>query len=76
MNKNIEKLLLEVVNMEGEDGDLMPSLHTPEQIEKFATLIIKRCALIAWRNTPDYEDLDYGHKISNCIKDHFEVSEQ
>lgn len=25
--------------MEGEDGDLMPSLHTPAQIQKFAELV-------------------------------------
>lgn len=67
MNPQIQKLLLQVVSMEGEDGDLLPSLHTPAQIEKFAELIITRCARVAWTNTPDYEELDYGNKISDAI---------
>jgi hypothetical protein len=57
MNENIQKLLLEVVNMEGEDGELMPSLHTPEQIEKFATLIIRRCAITASMFSIDKHDI-------------------
>lgn len=39
MNDNVQKLLLRVVGMEGEDGDLLPSLHTPAQIQKFAELV-------------------------------------
>lgn len=40
MNDIVKKLLLRVVNMEGEDGDLMPSLHTPAQIQRFAELVV------------------------------------
>lgn len=43
MNKQIESILLSVVPMEGEDGDLMPSLHTPKDIEQFAKLVAKEC---------------------------------
>ena len=43
MNKRIKELLLKVVPMEGEDGELMPSLHTQRDIEQFAELIVKDC---------------------------------
>lgn len=42
---------------------------------KFAELIVEECAKVAWRNTPDYEELDYSHLISNKIKEHFGISE-
>ena len=45
------------------------------ELEKFAELIIKECARVAWRNTPDYEELDYGHLIKYKILDHFGVEE-
>ena len=41
--KCIKDLLLKVVPMEGEDGELMPSLHTQQDIEKFAELIVEEC---------------------------------
>jgi hypothetical protein len=62
MNQHIEKLLFEVVAMEGEDGELYPSLYTKDQIEEFAQLIIKECAQIAL-----VEDFD----PSDCILRHF-----
>ena len=43
MNPKIKQILLQVVPMAGEDGDLLPSLHTPEDIERFAQLIIRKC---------------------------------
>lgn len=68
MNQCIKELLLKVVPMEGEDGELMPSLHTQEDIEKFAELIIRECAGIceehhAWT----------ARMVGNQIKDHFGV---
>lgn len=39
MNERTKQLLLYVVPMAGEDGDLLPSLHTPEDIERFAQLV-------------------------------------
>jgi hypothetical protein len=46
MNEYIKELLLKVVPMEGEDGDLFPSLYTKKQIEEFAGLIVKECIQI------------------------------
>ena len=44
-------------------------------LEKFAQLIVQRCAEVAWRNTPETEELDYSHLISNKIKKHFGVGD-
>lgn len=43
MHIKIKELLLQVVPMEGDDGDLSPSLHTPSQIQKFAESIVQEC---------------------------------
>jgi hypothetical protein len=43
MNERIKQILLQVVPMAGEDGEYLPSLHTPEDIEKFAMLIVEEC---------------------------------
>jgi hypothetical protein len=64
MNEYIKELLLKVVPMEGEDGDLFPSLYTEKQIEEFAELIIRKCADVALR-----ED----HEPDECILRHFGV---
>jgi hypothetical protein len=41
--------------------------------EKFAELIIKECGQVAWRHTPDSEELDYSHLIRDKILEHFGV---
>jgi hypothetical protein len=64
MNEHIKELLFEVVTMEGEDGDLFPSLYTEKQIEEFAELIVRECANVALR-----ED----HEPDECILRHFGV---
>lgn len=76
MNKRIQEILLSVVSMSGEDGELLPSLITQDQINEFALAIINVTSIIAWRNTPDYEELDYGHLISDKIKSHFGVNNE
>lgn len=43
MNEQIRQILLQVVPMAGEDGEYLPSLHTPEDIERFAQLIVEEC---------------------------------
>jgi len=43
--------------------------------EKFAELIIKECGQVAWRHTPDFEELDYSHLIKDKILEHFGVEE-
>jgi hypothetical protein len=48
---------------------------TDQHLEKFAELIVKECADVAWRNTPETEELEYSHLISDKIKQHFGVEE-
>ena len=43
--------------------------------QKFAELIIRKCAEVAWYNTPDWEELEYGHLIEDKILKHFGVEE-
>ena len=43
MNERIKQILLQVVPMAGEDGEYLPSLHTPEDIERFTQLIVEEC---------------------------------
>jgi predicted DNA-binding protein len=54
MNERIRQLLLQVVPMAGEDGEYLPSLHTPEDIERFAELIIRECIDAAIESQADY----------------------
>jgi hypothetical protein len=44
-------------------------------IEAFATLIIRKCAAVAQMNTPDTEECEYTHLVSEKIKEHFGVEE-
>jgi hypothetical protein len=44
-------------------------------LSKYAELIVRECAEVAWINTPETEELDYSHLISNKIKQHFGVEE-
>jgi hypothetical protein len=79
MNERIEKL--------GEQADLLgeftptkiPGRYvgciTEEQIQKFAELIIRECAKVAWYHTPDTEELEYSHLIKDEILKHFGVEE-
>jgi hypothetical protein len=46
-----------------------------DHAEKFAELIIRKCAEVAWYNTPDWEELGYGHLIEDKILKHFGVEE-
>ena len=45
------------------------------QLEKFAELIVKECAKVAWFHTPDTEELEYSHLIEDEILKHFGVEE-
>ena len=70
MTPKIEQILLQVAPRVGEDGEYLPSLHTPEDIERFAELIIRRCAKVA--------DLAQEHEcewIGGNILTHFGVRE-
>jgi hypothetical protein len=73
MNEYIKELLLKVVPMEGEDGDLFPSLHTKKQIEEFAELIVREC--VRYFNEDYQRDFDtmWREDLSKGIKKHFGV---
>jgi hypothetical protein len=43
--------------------------------EKFAELIVRECGNIAWKHTPDTEDLEYSHLIKDKILANFGVEE-
>lgn len=67
MNEKIKLLALQVVPMAGEDGEYLPSLHTPEDIERFAELLIRKCVDICISNRHDDSALH--------IEKHFGVEE-
>lgn len=51
------------------DGELIFSK------ENFAELIVRECARVARNNTPDTEECEYTHLVSEAIKKHFGVEE-
>lgn len=71
MNEQIKELALNsgAVPLVGHSGLIISNLN----VEKFAELIVKECAKVAHRYTPDYEELEYSHLIKNKILDHFGV---
>jgi hypothetical protein len=48
---------------------------TEDALEKFAELIVRECAEVAQMNTPDTEECEYTHLISEKIREHFRVEE-
>ena len=71
MNKQIEKL----ADRAGEYADFESGLCTDEFLEKFAELIVRECAEVAWLYTPDTEELEYSHLIKDKILKQFGVEE-
>ena len=55
------------------ESNLEISFHWNLFEQKFAQLIVEECADVAWRNTPETEELEYSHLISDKIKKHFGV---
>ena len=59
--------------------DTLPSgARTPDhesvvKAKKFAELIVRECAKVAWYHTPDTEELEYSHLIEDKILKHFGV---
>ena len=43
--------------------------------KRFAELIVKECAQVAWQHTPDTEELEYSHLIKDKILANFGVEE-
>ena len=69
MNERIEKLAEQASEIDGDD--LL--YYNPVFAEKFAELIVKECAEVAWYHTPDTEELEYSHLIEDKILEHFGV---
>jgi hypothetical protein len=68
MNQQIEKLIQQATTEE-QDGFLYFDK------KKFAELIVRECAKVAWYHTPDTEELEYSHLIEDKILKHFGVEE-
>jgi hypothetical protein len=71
VNLEIKKLLLQVAPRSGEDGEYLPSLHTPEDIERFAQLIVQECGNIAF----EHWALTHNTSPQEAILKHFGVEE-
>jgi hypothetical protein len=56
-----------------ENGDYYSSVMV--DLERFAEKIVRQCAEVAQMNTPDTEECEYTHLISEKIKQHFGVEE-
>jgi hypothetical protein len=69
VNLEIKKLLLQVAPRSGEDGEYLPSLHTPEDIERFAQLIVQECGNIAF----EHWALTHNTSPQEAILKHFGV---
>jgi len=48
---------------------------SPEMIEKFAELIVKKCMDVAKYHTPDTEECEYTWLIHDKIQEYFGVEE-
>ena len=75
MTPKIEQILLQAAPRAGEDGEYLPSLHTPEDIERFAQLIVREC--VRYFNE-DYQrdfDTNWREDLSKSINQHFGVEE-
>jgi hypothetical protein len=84
MNERIRELLEQARNYALDEKRIYERMHNTEQCmeeyrevynKKFAELIIRKCAEVAWYNTPDWEELEYGHLIEDKILKHFGVEE-
>jgi len=52
-----------------------PVSVSEQTLEKFAELIVRECAKVAWYHTPDTEELEYSHLIEDEILNQFGVKE-
>ena len=50
-------------------------IFTDKELHEFVKEIVERCALIAWKNTPNTEEMEYGHLISEKMLNKFGVND-
>jgi hypothetical protein len=74
MNERI-KQLAEQASHQSPDGYPVTIPYSKDFAEKFAELIVRKCAKVAWHHTPDTEELEYSHLIKDKILKHFGVEE-
>ena len=72
MNKHLRDLAIESKLIAAEPNGFDQTNLSPSQLA-FAEAIIRRCGQIAWRHTPDTEELLYGHLICDKITEYFGV---
>ena len=75
MNKRIQEFILQATVTTDVYNPDTGITHYREFFdhEKFAELIVKECAKVAWYHTPDTEELEYSHLIEDKILEHFGV---
>ena len=77
MNERIRSLLeraeYQVGKQYGPDWEVYVEPSREQIFEKFAELIVRECAKVAWYHTPDTEELEYSHLIEDKILEHFGV---
>ena len=71
MNERIKELVKQAGLEMCSCGCDMPT----RQSAKFAELIVRECAEVAWLYTPDTEELEYSHLIKDKILERFGVEE-
>lgn len=77
MNERIGELAEQATIQEGSHGAFgEPTINEFVDLEKFAELIVRECAKIAHRHTPDYEELEYSHLIKDKILEHFGIENE
>ena len=76
MNERIKKLANIWANRRSEDEKLgITYTFSEKALETFAELIVRECSNVAWRHTPETEELEYSHLIKDKILEHFGVEE-
>jgi len=74
MNERIKELAEQAGGIQhDEDGDELTPILVGKDLEKFAELIVRECAVVA-HNTAEGETT-YGWMVGNKIKEHFGVEE-
>ena len=80
-NQSLGKMrIVELLKQSGgiqydEDGDELTPFLVGKDLVKFAELIVRECAEVAFKTDVSYTEIDTMHRIRDRIKDHFGVEE-
>jgi hypothetical protein len=76
MNERIKKLMGQALDEKfAGTWSVMDMQDLEKFADRFAELIVRKCAEVAWYHTPDWEELEYSHLIEDKILKHFGVEE-